>query len=205
MKTTICIVVFMTLTTPRIRAQAAEIEQLLLNVEKLAQLKQVLNDMKKSYDVLYKGYTTVKNIAEGNFNLHEAFINGLLEVSPTVKKYRRIVEIIQMQQQLLKEYKCAYQSAKASGALNLQEIEYTAKVYEGLVQRSLQAFNELVNVLTAGTYRMNDEQRMTKIDDIYRNMQEQLSFLGHFNSNNRLLILNRKKEQQDINTIRALQ
>jgi predicted DNA-binding protein YlxM (UPF0122 family) len=184
MKTAICIAICVLCATTKIRAQAAEIEQLLLNVEKLAQLKQVLSDMKKSYEVLYKGYAAVQNIAEGNFNLHETFINGLLEVSPTVKKYRRVVDILTMQQQLLKEYKSAYLSVKASGTFSLQEI---------------------ANVLTTGTYRMIDDQRITKIDEIYTALQDQLSFLGDFNAKNQLLILSRKKEQKDINTLRALQ
>jgi hypothetical protein len=205
MKTAICIAICVLCATTKIRAQAAEIEQLLLNVEKLAQLKQVLSDMKKSYEVLYKGYAAVQNIAEGNFNLHEAFINGLLEVSPTVKKYRRVVDILTMQQQLLKEYKSAYLSVKASGTFSLQEIDYVARVYANLVQRSVHGLNELANVLTTGTYRMNDDQRITKIDEIYTALQDQLSFLGDFNAKNQLLILSRKKEQKDINTLRALQ
>jgi hypothetical protein len=36
-----------------VSAQKAEIEQLLLNVEKLAQFKQILKDMKKGYDVVF--------------------------------------------------------------------------------------------------------------------------------------------------------
>jgi hypothetical protein len=205
MKIIMCVCILLFCSSVKSRAQAAEIEQLLLNVEKLAQLKQVLNDMKKTYDVLYKGYTTVKNIAEGNFNLHEQFINGLLEVSPTVRKYRRVTDILKTQQQLLKEYKSAYQSLKTSGAFNATELDYTAKVYAGLVNRSVDGLTELAKVLTAGTYRMNDDQRLSRIDEIYAAMQEELSFLGRFNAGNQSLILNRKKDQQDINTIRALQ
>ena len=39
--------------------QSNEIEQLLLNAEKLTQLKNILTDMKKGYQVVSKGYNTV--------------------------------------------------------------------------------------------------------------------------------------------------
>src|SRR5690606_13782078 len=65
-------------------AQTEEIAQLLLNVEKLAQFKQILTDMKKGYDILNGGYRTVKQLTEGNFSLHRVFLDGLMEVSPAV-------------------------------------------------------------------------------------------------------------------------
>ena len=65
--------------------QSQEAKQLLLNVEKLAQLKLMLSHMKTGYQILEKGYTSIKNISQGNFNLHRDFLDGLLQVSPAVK------------------------------------------------------------------------------------------------------------------------
>ncbi|HUQ67577.1 MAG TPA: hypothetical protein VM101_15550, partial [Flavitalea sp.] len=51
-------------------SQSDEAQQLLLNVEKLTQLKKILNDMYKGYKIVSKGYNTIKDISEGNFDLH---------------------------------------------------------------------------------------------------------------------------------------
>ena len=51
-------------------AQTQEAQQLLLNWEKLAQFKQMLEDMKTGYQVLYKGYSAIRDISQGNFSLH---------------------------------------------------------------------------------------------------------------------------------------
>src|SRR5690348_15802827 len=91
----------------KVSAQADEIKQLLLNIEKLAQFKQILSDMKKGYQILEGGYNTIKDISEGNFNLHKAFLDGLMEVSPTVRNYRRVAGIINYQVVLVKEYRNA--------------------------------------------------------------------------------------------------
>jgi hypothetical protein len=72
-----------------VSAQSDEAQQLLLNVEKLAQFKEILRDMKKGYEIVSNGYNTIKDISKGSFNLHDAFLNALLQISPTVKKYAR--------------------------------------------------------------------------------------------------------------------
>ena len=71
----------------QLKAQSDEVQQLLLNIEKLAQFKKILKNMKNGYQIIFKGYTAVKDISQGNFNLHKTFLDGLMQVSPAVKKY----------------------------------------------------------------------------------------------------------------------
>src|SRR5690242_1627765 len=75
------------------RAQSAEVEQLLLDIDKLTQFKKILQNMYDGYKVLYSGYTNIKDISQGNFSLHKNFLDALLEVSPAVKNYKRIADI----------------------------------------------------------------------------------------------------------------
>lgn len=90
----VCLAFLGLLPSYKASAQTDEIAQLLLNVEKLAQFKQILSDMKKGYQILEGGYNTIKDISEGNFSLHKAFLDGLMQVSPTVRNYKRIADII---------------------------------------------------------------------------------------------------------------
>src|ERR1700676_2897778 len=89
-------------------AQIYELERLVLDIEKLLQLKSVLTNLYKDYEVLSTGYNAIKNISEGNFNLHKAFLDGLLAVSPTVQKYERVIDIIDDQGKIVSEYRAAY-------------------------------------------------------------------------------------------------
>jgi len=188
----------------RATAQAEELQQLALNIEKLAQFKQILADLKKAYVVLYGGYTTIKNISEGNFNLHEVFLDGLLEASPAVKKYKKITDIISLQVQLVKEYKSAFTQFKNSGHFTVEELDYMGKVYGRLFNESLKHLDDLVNVLTANSLRMSDDERLKTIDNIYAGMAEKMSFLRHFNSGNSLLGIQRAHEQHDVDVMRKL-
>ena len=99
-------------------AQSDEAQQLLLNIEKLTQLKKILNEMYQGYKIVSKGYNTIKDISHGNFDLHKTFLDGLLEVSPAVKKYKRIVDIISLQSSLVKEYRSAFNRFKKSNRMS---------------------------------------------------------------------------------------
>src|SRR5450631_1476881 len=104
------------------QAQAQEIEQLILDIEKLSQLKQILRDMKEGYQILTQGYEAVRSISEGNFNLHKVFLDALLAVSPAVKDYIKVEHIINNQVTLIQEYKTAFKRVQSSGQFNPDEI-----------------------------------------------------------------------------------
>jgi DNA repair ATPase RecN len=198
-------IVFLGLVFPsKVNAQAQEMQQLILNIEKLAQFRQILKDMKKGYEILNGGYNTVKNLSKGNFDLHKTFLDALMQVSPTVRKYRRIGDIIDSQVFLVKEYKVAFTRFRNSGNFNPDEIAYLEKVYDNLFQQSLRNLDELTTIITANKLRMSDDERLTAIDKIYADMQDKLLFLRSFNNDASVLALQRAKEQNDVNTMRSI-
>ena len=188
----------------RLFAQAEEAEQLLLNVEKLAQLKQILTDLKKGYQIVSTGYNTIKNVSQGNFNLHKAFLDALMEVSPTVKNYKKVADIIKYQILIIKEYKSAYSRFKTDVNFNPQELDYFGKVYANLFNQSLKNLDALTTVITANKLRMSDDERLKAIDDIFNSMLDKLTFLRHFNNNTTILAIQRAREKKDANTLQKI-
>lgn len=186
------------------KAQADEVAQLLLNVEKLTQFRGILKQMKGGYKILDGGYNTVKDISQGNFNLHKGFLDGLMEVSPTVKNYRKVGEIIDGQIRLVKVSRNALARFRTNKHFQIQEINYIGKLYENLLGQSLQNLDELVTVVSAGKLRMSDDERLKAIDRLHQNMEDKLSFLGHFNHEVQLLGLQRAKAKSDIELSRKI-
>ena len=185
-------------------AQSQEMQQLILNIEKLAQFKQILTDMKKGYQILNGGYNVVKDLSKGNFSLHETFLDALMQVSPTVRKYKRVGEIIHYQVLLVKEYKAAFNRFRNSGNFNPEEIAYLEKVYSKLFKESIRNLDELTSVISENTLRMSDDERLAAIDKVYADMQDKLSFLRNFNNNTSVLGIQRTKERNDINAMRSI-
>lgn len=187
-----------TATATSVKAQSTEIQQLLLNVEKLSQLKNILADMKKGYVVVTNGYNTVRNISQGNFQLHEVFLDGLMLVNPEIKKYRRVADIITYQKDIISEYKSAFNRFKASNNFSLQEIDYLGNVYKQLFQQSINNIDELATIITSSKLRMSDDERLQAIDRIFADTQDKLMFLRSFNKEASILNLQRQKEKADI-------
>ncbi|WP_025144950.1 hypothetical protein [Pedobacter jeongneungensis] len=185
-------------------AQTDEIAQLALNIEKLAQLKSILTDLKKGYTIVSNGYGTIKNISEGNFNMHELFLDGLLQVSPAVQKYYKVAGIINYQVRLVKVYKSAFNRFKTAGCFNPKEIEYISGVYGRLTSESLRNLDDLANVVTANKLRMSDDERIREIDRIYADMEDKTTFLKSFNSSTSMLVIQRRKQLSEIEGVRKM-
>src|SRR5580704_6413478 len=98
----IFVIIFL-LFAVKANAQSYELERLILDIEKLAQMKNILSDLYKGYEILNTGYSTIKSISHGNFNLHKAFLDGLLAVSPAVKNYQKALDIIDYEGRIVTE------------------------------------------------------------------------------------------------------
>jgi len=188
----------------RASAQTQEAAQLILNYEKLKQLEEILDNMYKGYKILTKGYNRVKDIAEGNFNLHQVFLDGLFAVNPSVAKYQRIPDIIRYQSMLIKEYKRAFNRFKSDPNLTPDEIKYLERVYSYLVKQSLRNLEELTMIITANKLRMSDDERIQSIDRIYFDIENKLSFLRYFNNSTQVLVVQRAKESSEVGAMKKL-
>ncbi len=185
-------------------SQTQAVQQLLLDVEKLTQLKNILTELKSGYKIVADGYTSIKNISEGNFSLHNIFLKSLLDVSPAVKNYVRIKDIIDAQISIVREYKNALKQFKESGEFSVDEMDYIMKVYANLFQHSLDNLQSMIMVITAGKLRMSDDERIQSIDEVWKEVSQQLIFLRHFNNQARILCLQRAKEKNDLSIINQL-
>ncbi len=194
----------LTLGIQRAEAQAQELAELALDIEKLSALKSILTEMYDGYKILTKGYNTIKDITQGNFSMHKLFLDGLLSVSPTVKKYGRIVDIINSQATLVTEYKIALTHFRGIQLFSSSDINYLQSVYENLFNRSLQNLDELLLIITDNKLRASDAERMSAIDRIYKDMEDKLEFLRDFNNKTGLLATQKQKALQENQSLQRL-
>ena len=189
-----------------VRAQslAQTIQQLTLDYEKLSEYKQILSEMYTAYTQIRQGYEEIKGIAQGNFNLHSAFLDALLQVSPVVRNYVKITSIINNEAQLVKEYKAAAGFWRTEGHYAAAELDYFNSVYSNLLSASLRNLDELTMIVTAGSLRMNDAERLAAIDRIDTEMAQRLSFLRVFNNQAAIQAGQRGIDQNNISALKGL-
>lgn len=203
MRSTFCFAIILIVATS-VNAQTQEAAQLILNYQKLKQLEEILDNMYKGYKILTTGYNRIKNIAEGNYTLHQVFLDGLFMVNPSVAKYKRIPIIIRYQSMLIKEYKRAFNRFRDDPNLTPEEVMYLERVYSYLVKQSLRNLEELTMIVTANKLRMSDDERIQAIDRIYFSIESKLSFLRDFNNTTQILVVQRSKESSDVGAVKKL-
>lgn len=191
-------------TTSRAQSIAQLTQQLALDYQKLAGLKSILSQMYTGYEVLSKGYHAVKDVSQGNFSLHEAFLDGLLIVSPAVRQYPGVTDIINDQAALISEYHSAYSSFRQDKHFAPDEISYMLTVYHNLVSASLKNLDDLSTVMSDSKLRMSDAERLAAIDRIYTGGHGQLAFLRSFNDRNYRVAVERARQANDWQTIKNL-
>jgi len=198
------ILLLLTATATKCSAQSEELQQLILDITKLTQFKSILKDMKEGYQILTTGYGQVKSIAQGNFSLHATFLNSLMAVSPEVRKYGRIADIISEQGLLVSEGKTALRQFSGSGHFSAAELVYLNQVFSRLLAQSLDNLTTLANVITANKLRMSDDERLRMIDHVYADTNNKLVFLRGFNSRVSVLDLQRAKAERDVQMLQKL-
>ena len=186
------------------KAQSYEVQCLVLDCSKLAQLKSILSDMKKGYEMLTKGYDEVKDISEGNFHLHQEFLDHLLKVSPVVKNYKKVSDIIGDQLSLMGEYKSAWQRFNKDKSFTSKELQYIGTVYNHLTKESLKNLDDLTVIMSPNILRMSDDERLHRIDELADETHDKLTFLRQFNSKASVLSLQRLHQLNDAGSLQKL-
>jgi hypothetical protein len=159
-------------------------------LEQVAALKIYAGYLKKGYEIGSSGLDFIKGATKGEFDLHGAFFSSLKAVSPEVKRNSKITEIIQMQLQIRK----AFSSIKKLELLGNAHQDYAALVGSSLMGDCLSDIEELLLVITSGKVEMGDDERLDRIDRLYRSMQEKKTLALRFATAARSLAAGRSQE-----------
>lgn len=192
------------LSSTRTSAQSFDAQQLILDWQKLTELKSMLKELQQGYQVLHTGYENIRTIAQSSFNLHDAFLSALLSVNPAVKNDPRVQGIIGFQSSIATEYTAYFNRFKQDKHFSAAEIAYLEIVYSNIFNQSLSGVTNLTTVLTPNTLRMSDDERLRAIEGIYQETKNQLLFLRNFNNSTTMLAIDRAIEDNDAETANKL-
>jgi hypothetical protein len=168
-------------------------------LQQIAALQVYIGYAKKGYNIASKGINTVKNIKNGDFNLHRDFFNALKNVTPKISKYAKVADIIAYQVRIIKQTKQTIRGIRETNQFSSEEVAYCKQVFDNLLNECVKTIDELLMVITPGELEMKDDERLKKIDRIYSDMQDKYSFCSSFSDEMGLLSVQRLSEQTEIN------
>lgn len=174
-------------------------------IQQIAALQVYIGYAKKGYNIAKDGLNTIGGFTRGEFDLHGDFINSLKSVNPEIKRYVKVADIIALQVKIVQQSGRAYRQLQRSNVLSASELTYIDRVFTRLLDDCEQILDELITVTTNGKLEMKDDERMSRIDRLYLDMQDSYTFSKGFADEAQALALSRKKEYSEVITGRALQ
>lgn len=166
-------------------------------LEQIAALEVYAGYLKKGYQIVDGGISTVRDITRGEFSLHNAFISSLKQVSPAIRKDVRVVEIIALQVDILREFG----GIKENALLSAGDLAYIRLVQAELTADCFADLEELLLVVTSGKLEMEDDERLERLGKVYERMLDKSAFTQDFCGNAAQLIRQRSAEQQEIGSL----
>jgi len=160
--------------------------------------------LKKAVSIAKAGLTTISDIRNGEFKLHDLFFKGLSSVNPKIKNWSKVAEIVSYQVNIVKSYKNSFVRIKASGQFTPSEIDYMYGVFSKLMDDCVDVILMLTDVLSGDTYKMTDDERIKRIALLHEQMQDNYKFCQQFSRNNLILAMQRLKEQQETNVSKKI-
>ena len=136
--------------------------------------------------------------------LYKDYFEELQKVKNIIAYYQRIKDLTQKNILLVDAYKKAFALFKQDQHFTAAEIAYMEKVYSGILEQSAKNIDQIFIVINSFSTQMSDAKRLEIIDGAAEQVEKNYADLVQFNTQNKLLSLQRSKDQQDIDVVRAL-
>ena len=170
----------------------------------IAELKIYLELTKKGYQIAKEGLATIHSIKNGEFKLHKNFFDTLLIVNPVVSGSPRLKDITALHGQINEICNKGPTLLASSGQLSNPELSYIRKVYGKVYDDCQGILNALLTLIRDGNLKMNDAQRLERLEVLYGQILSNFRFVSSFQSQSVMLIKQRVTETNQTQTSRGL-
>lgn len=167
-------------------------------LQQIAANKVYIEFAQKGYTIASKGLNTIRSIKDGDFNLHCDFFGSFKKVNPKIRNYIKVAGIIDIELRIMKLVKNSLQRIREMNQFTQEDINYCRMVFDNLLEDCLKNMDELFLVTTNGELTMKDDERMKRIDTLYADMQNKISFCVSFSNEMDVLSVQRMGEQMGI-------
>jgi len=173
------------------RGQSQAAKQLMLDWEKLAGFRSILQDMYSGYQAMDTGYQAIIQVEQATYLQQAGHIDSLMRISPAVNRDQDISLILLDQRRIIGEYMSTRGTLNHLERFSRAELGYLKEVYANLLSHCRVSLDELQLVLQPGQLSMTDAERLAGINRISREMADRLDFLKAFDE--RAILLARQR------------
>lgn len=148
----------------------------------IAKLELYLQEAKQGYDMVQKGLSTISDIKNGDFNIHSAFFGSLKTVNPAIKHWSKVADIVNLEALIINGCSRSIKQFTGSTTFPPETIGYLTAVVTQLKDLTGKDVDELTGLLADGKWQMDDEERIHRIDGLYKTVIDKYNFLSSFSN-----------------------
>jgi|SRR5436190_6358575 len=148
--------------------------------------------------------TEISDWVEKQKTLYAKYFDELWRVKAALAYYYKVKGIIGKQAQLVDEYKAAWALFKQDKNFTTDEVNYMQQVYSGIMEESIKNLDQLFLVINAFATQMSDAKRLEIVNEVDMRLDENIGDLREFNSQNKMISLQRASEKGEIETVKRL-
>lgn len=173
-------------------------------LQQIAALKVYTGYLQKGYKIVNEGLHTIGDIKDGHWHLDKIFFDSLKVVSGTVRRDKRIQEIIRLQSETTALMNEAVKMVRKSEYFQTADLNYIQRVCNGIREGEERSGNELEKILQNGTYQMSDDERLKRIESIYRQVKERYDFVQSFYRDLKKMEVQKRLELKGIDNLKKI-
>jgi hypothetical protein len=148
--------------------------------------------------------TEISDWVEKQKTLYAKYFDELWRVKAALAYYYKVKGIIGKQTQLVDEYKAAWALFKQDKNFTADEVNYMQQVYSGIMEESIKNLDQLFLVINAFATQMSDAKRLEIVNQVDMKLDENIGDLREFNTQNKMISLQRASEKGEIETVKRL-
>ena len=173
-------------------------------LQQIASLQLYADYLSEGYSIAKKGLHVIQDIKHGDFNLHSDYFSSLQSVPPKIKGYTKTIEIISLQINISKQIIRTIKDCKVTNQLTGNEIEYIQNVFQKVLNDCAELIDLLNPILTDNKLSMKHDERISAIDRICVEMQDNYAFTVSFGNSAKALCAQRDQETHELLTEQKL-
>jgi hypothetical protein len=137
-------------------------------------------------------------------DLYQNYFDELWRIKSAVATYHKVKEIIQLQAQIVSDYKKAFALFRQDKNFTPEEIERMYLTYTGILDASVKNIDQLFLVVNAFATQMTDFQRMEIINKAAASIEQTKVTLDQYNEQNKFVSIQRAIAKGDIEVVKKL-
>jgi hypothetical protein len=144
----------------------------------------------------------IKGVMDQTQQLHDTWYSSLLAISAGVRSYRRVTEIYTHQSNMISEFSLVMSELRSKN-LSADQLSGATTTYSAILAENIGLLSELIGVLSAGSAKMTDPERIGFINNIADKMGKQHDLFAYYTNKCRAIARLQAQSAQDRAAIKS--